>query len=98
MSIINEPPVTVGPLYAPKTIELCVPGDPVCSGADNLAAHRQYDEAGMVDQAADFAASQPLLEHELRRPGPAAAPARLAATVSLRSRRQHRSSSQRESR
>ncbi|MGB8388670.1 cutinase family protein [Mycobacterium sp.] len=57
MSIINEPPVTVGPLYAPKTIELCVPGDPVCSSADNPAAHRQYVEAGMVDQAADFTAS-----------------------------------------
>lgn len=32
MSIINEPPVTIGPLYAAKTIELCVPGDPICSG------------------------------------------------------------------
>jgi len=58
MSIINQPPVTIGPLYAPKTIELCVPGDPVCSGAGNPAAHRQYVEAGMVDQAADFAASR----------------------------------------
>ncbi len=28
MSIINEPPVTVGPLYAPKTLELCVPAIP----------------------------------------------------------------------
>ena len=56
MSIINEPPVTIGPPYAAKTIELCVPGDPVCSDAGNPAAHRQYVEAGMVDQAADFAA------------------------------------------
>lgn len=56
MSIINQPPVTIGPLYAPKTIELCVPGDPICSDATNPAAHRQYVEAGMVDQAADFAA------------------------------------------
>ncbi|AYJ04634.1 cutinase family protein [Mycobacterium avium] len=54
MSIINEPPVTIGPLYAAKTIELCVPGDPICSGAVNPAAHRQYVEAGMVDQAVDF--------------------------------------------
>lgn len=53
MSIISEPPVTIGPLYAGKTIELCVPGDPVCSDAGNPAAHRQYVEAGMVDQAAD---------------------------------------------
>jgi len=56
MSILNEPPVTVGPLYAPKTIELCVPGDPVCTGGGGVdpTAHRRYVEAGMVDQAADF--------------------------------------------
>jgi cutinase-like protein len=58
MNVINEPPITVGPLYAPKTIELCVPNDPVCSGSGYPAAHRQYVEAGMVDQAADFAASR----------------------------------------
>lgn len=58
MSIINEPPVTIGPLYAGKTIELCVPGDPICSDAGNPVAHRQYVEAGMVDQAADFAAGR----------------------------------------
>jgi cutinase len=48
--------VTIGPLYAPKTIELCVPGDPVCAGGGGVdpAAHRRYVEAGMVDQAADF--------------------------------------------
>ncbi len=57
MSIINEPPVTVGPLYAPKTIELCVPGDPVCTGGGvDPTAHRRYVEAGMVDQAAEFTA------------------------------------------
>jgi hypothetical protein len=58
MSVINEPPITIGPLYEPKTIELCVPNDPVCSGSGYPAAHRQYVEAGMVDQAADFAASR----------------------------------------
>lgn len=58
MSIINQPPVTIGPLYAGKTIELCIPGDPVCSNAGNPLAHRQYVEAGMVDQAANFAAGQ----------------------------------------
>ncbi|MGD1174121.1 cutinase family protein [Mycobacterium seoulense] len=58
MSILNEPPVTIGAAYAPKTIELCVPGDPVCSDAANPVAHRQYVEAGMVDQAADFAAGR----------------------------------------
>ncbi len=58
MSVINEPPITIGPLYAPKTIELCVPNDPVCSGSGEPTAHRQYVEAGMVNQAADFAASR----------------------------------------
>lgn len=58
MSIINEPPVTIGPPYAAKTIELCVPGDPICSDAANPVAHRQYVEADMVDQAADFAAGR----------------------------------------
>nr|WP_304441335.1 cutinase family protein [Mycobacterium sp. 852002-51057_SCH5723018] len=58
MSIINEPSVTIGPQYAAKTLELCVPNDPVCSGSGFPAAHRQYVEAGMVDQAADFAAGR----------------------------------------
>jgi Cutinase len=58
MSIIHQPPVTIGPLYAPKTIELCVPNDPVCSGQGDPAAHRRYVEAGMVYQAADFAAGR----------------------------------------
>lgn len=58
MSILNEPPVTIGAAYAAKTIELCVPGDPVCSDAANPVAHRQYVEAGMVDQAAGFAAGR----------------------------------------
>ena len=58
MSIINEPPVTVGPLYAAKTIELCIPGDAVCAGGTiDPTAHRSYVEAGMVDQAADFTAN-----------------------------------------
>lgn len=58
MSIIKEPAIAIGPLYAPKTIELCVPNDPVCSGSGYPAAHRQYVETGMVDRAADFAASR----------------------------------------
>lgn len=58
MGIINQPPVDIGPLYAPKTLELCVPGDPICSDGSNPLGHRQYVEAGMVDQAADFAAGR----------------------------------------
>jgi len=58
MSIINEPPITIGPAYAAKTIDLCVPNDPVCSSTGTPGAHHQYVETGLVDQAADFAASR----------------------------------------
>jgi cutinase len=54
---IDAPPITVGHLYAGKTIDLCIPDDPICSpsGADN-GAHNLYAVNGMVGQAADFAA------------------------------------------
>jgi cutinase len=48
--------VAVGPRAA-KTIQQCIPDDPVCSlDGSNPAAHGQYATDGMVDQAADFAA------------------------------------------
>jgi cutinase len=51
----DAPPITVGALYSPKTLELCAPGDPVCSpGGLNRAAHSSYKSNGMADQAADF--------------------------------------------
>ena len=28
----GAPPIVIGPLYAAKTIELCAPGDTICSG------------------------------------------------------------------
>jgi cutinase-like protein len=48
-----------GPLYAAKTIDLCVPNDPICSewGWD-MRAHGAYVQSGMVNQAAAFAASR----------------------------------------
>ena len=58
MDSIDSPPVTIGPLYAGKTIELCAPGDPICSDGDNGAAHTSYTTIGMVDQAATFAAGR----------------------------------------
>ncbi|QUR69739.1 cutinase family protein [Mycobacterium spongiae] len=57
MSQIGVPPVVIGPLYAGKTIDLCAPGDPVCSNGGNWAAHNGYGVDGMVDQAAAFAAN-----------------------------------------
>lgn len=55
----HAPPLAIGPLYQPKTIELCAPGDPVCaSGGDGgLAAHTSYPANGMTNQAADFVSS-----------------------------------------
>ena len=57
MNQIGAPPIAIGPLYVPKTTELCAAGDPVCSDGGDWAAHNSYADNGMVDQAATFAAS-----------------------------------------
>ena len=57
MSQVGAPTIVIGPLYVPKTTELCAPGDPVCSDGGDWAAHNAYVDDGMVDQAAAFAAS-----------------------------------------
>jgi cutinase len=49
---------TIGPLYAAKTIDLCVPNDPICSNGVDMGAHVAYVQTGMVDQAAGFAAGR----------------------------------------
>jgi cutinase len=49
---------TISPLYRPKTIDLCVPDDPICSEGRNPAAHVAYIQSGMTNQAAAFAASR----------------------------------------
>lgn len=60
----NAPPIAIGDLYSAKTIEMCVPGDPVCSpGGVNRAAHSAYQDNGMAEQAADFAATQLSAQH-----------------------------------
>ena len=58
MDMIGQPPVTVGPLYAGKTIQLCAPGDPICSDGDDGAAHTSYTRIGLTDEAAAFVASK----------------------------------------
>ena len=56
-SSIDAPPIVIGARYAPKTIDLCVPGDPVCTpGGNNNVGHGMYAADGMTRQAADFAA------------------------------------------
>jgi cutinase len=57
MDTVGAPPVVIGPLYQPKTIELCATDDPVCSDGGDWAAHAAYVDDGMVDQAANFATS-----------------------------------------
>lgn len=56
----NAPPLTIGPLYQPKTLELCAHGDPICGNGDgnDLAAHTSYPVNGMTNQAANFASSR----------------------------------------
>lgn len=59
MIYTGAPPITVGSRYAGKTLDLCIPADPVCSpsGNDN-AAHGGYLVNGMTDQAAQYAADR----------------------------------------
>lgn len=58
LASIGAPPVLLGPGYAAKTIDLCAPGDPVCSAGGDGAAHAAYAGNGMTAQAADFAAAR----------------------------------------
>jgi cutinase len=58
---------TVSPWYGAKAIDLCAPGDPICTPGGGLAvpthdemfspAHLSYQHSGMPSQAAAFAAS-----------------------------------------
>jgi hypothetical protein len=56
----GAPVVVIGPLYAPKTLNLCADGDTICNGDSGglpSFAHTTYPANGMTQQAADFAAS-----------------------------------------
>jgi len=58
-SLSVGPPPALAPLYAAKTIDLCVPNDPICSeGGWDWGAHSAYVQSGLVDQAASFAAGR----------------------------------------
>ena len=50
-------PLTSSPLYGIKSIDLCNPGDPICSIGDSVLAHRSYGPDGSAAQAAQFVAS-----------------------------------------
>jgi hypothetical protein len=54
----GAPAITVGPLYAAKTTELCAQGDSICDGTPGgnpSFAHALYPVNGMVGDAATFA-------------------------------------------
>ncbi|WP_102417556.1 cutinase family protein [Mycobacterium sp. 4858] len=59
MNFFGEPPVVIGPLYQPKTLQVCASGDPICSDGMNFAAHDTYSSnTAAIDQGAAFAASR----------------------------------------
>jgi hypothetical protein len=58
LSKYGAPAITIGPLYAGKTIELCAVGDTICDGAPDggpTFAHALYGVNGMTNEAASFA-------------------------------------------
>jgi cutinase len=58
-SLSPGPLPSIGPLYTAKTIEMCVPNDPICyQGGWDMRAHGAYIQTGMVDQAAAYAAAR----------------------------------------
>lgn len=59
MRAINSPPVTVGPLYQPKTTDLCVPNDLVCDPhGSSFDAHNTYPDSGLISQGVNFVMGQ----------------------------------------
>ena len=57
-SLSPGPLPAIGPLYATKTVDLCVPNDPICSNGEDMGAHVAYVQTGMVNRAAAFAAER----------------------------------------
>jgi cutinase len=55
---LGAPLTAISPLYGAKAIDLCNPGDPICSNGKDMSAHIGYVQSGMVNQAATFAASR----------------------------------------
>ncbi|BBZ39846.1 cutinase family protein [Mycobacterium conspicuum] len=54
----GQPLPTINAAYNSRVISLCAPDDPICSGGGNIIAHVSYIESGMVNQAANFAATK----------------------------------------
>jgi cutinase len=61
LQLYGAPAIVIGPLYAPKTTQLCAQGDTICDGTPGggpTVAHVLYPVNGMVSQAATFAAGR----------------------------------------
>jgi cutinase len=55
----GAPAINIGQAYAPKTLQLCATGDPVCfPGGLDRSAHSSYKDNGMAIQAADYTAGK----------------------------------------
>jgi hypothetical protein len=54
----GAPPISIGPLYADKTLQLCADGDTICNGAPDSGpnvAHALYGMNGLTNQGASYA-------------------------------------------
>lgn len=51
-------PLTSSPVFGARAIDLCNPGDPVCTSGDSVIAHRSYGPDGSAWQAATFVANR----------------------------------------
>ena len=58
MGFLRQPPIVIGPLYEPKTVEFCVEGDIVCSDGLDRTLHEPDSYHEMVDQGAGYAADR----------------------------------------
>ena len=51
-------PLTASPVFGTRAIDLCNPGDPICSDGSDVPAHRNYGPDGSAWQAATFVANR----------------------------------------
>lgn len=51
-------PLTISPTFGGRAIDLCNPGDPICTTGDSVVAHRSYGPDGTASQAAAFVANR----------------------------------------
>jgi cutinase len=53
-------PLTSSPVFGARAIDICNPGDPICSNGDNgsVIVHRSYGPDGSASQAAVFVANR----------------------------------------